>query len=66
MKNKRIFCLSFLLLIGVVVVFAQSDKEKAVLKLRNYYAQNYSTYPVRNKINKADTYLKQLNEEGAV
>ena len=35
MKNKRIFCLSFLLLIGVVVVFAQSDKEKAVLKLRN-------------------------------
>ena len=64
MKNKRIFCLSFLLLIGVVVVFAQSDKEKAVLKLRNYYAQNYSTYPVRNKINKADTYLKQLNEEG--
>lgn len=65
MKNVKRIGLSLLfLVIGLVTVFGQSDKEKAVRKLRKYYAQNYSTYPVRNKINKADTYLKQLNEEG--
>lgn len=65
MKNVKRIGLSLLfLVIGLVTVFGQSDKEKAVRKLRKYYAQNFSTYPVRNKINKADTYLKQLNEEG--
>lgn len=64
MKNKRDFCLSFLLLIGFVTVFAQSDKENAIHKLREYYSKNMSTYPIRMKINNADTYLKQLNEEG--
>lgn len=65
MKNVKRISLSILfLMIGLVTVFGQSDKEKAVRKLRKYYAQNFSTYPVRNKINKADTYLKQLNEEG--
>lgn len=65
MKNVKRIGLSLLfLVIGLATVFGQSDKEKAVRKLRKYYAQNYSTYPVRNKINKADTYLKQLNEEG--
>lgn len=65
MKNVKRTSLSILfLMIGLVTVFGQSDKEKAVRKLRKYYAQNFSTYPVRNKINKADTYLKQLNEEG--
>lgn len=65
MKNVKRISLSILfLMIGLVTVFGQSDKEKAVLKLRKYYAQNFSTYPVRNKINKANIYLKQLNEEG--
>lgn len=65
MKNVKRIGLSLLfLVIGLATVFGQSDKEKAVLKLRKYYAQNFSTYPVRNKINKANIYLKELNEEG--
>lgn len=65
MKNVKRISLSILfLMIGFVTVFGQSDKENGVRKLRKYYAQNFSTYPVRNKINKANIYLKQLNEEG--
>ena len=32
--------------------------------MREYYSKNMSTYPIRMKINNADTYPKQLNEEG--
>lgn len=65
MKNVKRISLSILfLMIGFVTVFGQSEKENGVRKLRKYYAQNFSTYPVRNKINKANIYLKQLNEEG--
>lgn len=65
MKNGKRISLSILfLMIGLLTVFGQLDKENGVRKLRKFYAQNYSTYPIRNKINNADTYLKQLNEEG--
>lgn len=65
MKKRIIFSLICLALLGFMPIHAQSnDKAKAMLHLRNYYAQNINTHDLRNYIDKWDAYLKLLDKDG--